>query len=109
MPLDLYGRFLLALLAVLGLLAGFAWLVRRFGLAGRSFAAGGKRRLAVVEMAPIDAKRRLVLIRRDATEHLVLLGTESATVIESGIAAPAGAGAVAGERSFGALVKDAAP
>jgi flagellar protein FliO/FliZ len=106
MSLDLYSRFLLALVAVLGLLAGFAWLARRFGLAGRSFAAGGKRRLAIVEVAPIDAKRRFILIRRDTVEHLVLLGTDSATVIESGIAAPAAA--ASGERPFAALVKDAA-
>ena len=105
MSLDLYSRFLLALVAVLGLLAGFAWLARRFGLAGRSFTAGGKRRLAVVEVAPIDAKRRFILIRRDTVEHLVLLGTDGATVIESGIAAPA---AASGERPFAALVKDAA-
>ena len=91
MSLDLYTRFLLALVAVLALLLGFAWLARRFGFAGRSFAAGGRRRLAVVEMVPIDAKRRLILLRRDQVEHLIVLGTESATLIESGIgAAPPG-------------------
>jgi flagellar protein FliO/FliZ len=89
--LDLYTRFLLALVAVLALLLGFAWLARRFGFAGRSFAAGGRRRLAVVEMVPIDAKRRLILLRRDQVEHLIVLGTDGATLIESGIgAAPLG-------------------
>ena len=87
MSLDLYSRFLLALLAVLALLAGFAFLVRRFGPAGRCLARSG-RRLAVVEVAPIDGKRRLVLIRRDAVEHLVLIGTDSAIVVERGIVAP---------------------
>src|SRR5258707_549085 len=87
--LDLYTRFLLALVAVLALLAAFAWAARRFGFGGRSFAAGGRRRLAIVEMEPIDAKRRLVLLRRDQTEHLIVLGADSAVVIESGIGAPA--------------------
>ena len=91
MSLDLYGRFTLALVAVLVLLAGFAWLARRFGFAGRNFAAAGRRRLAIVEVAPIDNKRRLVLVRRDATEHLVLIGEGSAFLVESGIAAPEGA------------------
>jgi flagellar protein FliO/FliZ len=88
MSLDLYGRLLLALVAVLVLLVGFAWLARRLGLAGRNFAAAGRRRLAIVEVAPIDNKRRLILVRRDATEHLVLLGEGSALLVESGIAAP---------------------
>jgi flagellar protein FliO/FliZ len=92
--LDLYTRFLFALVAVLALLVGFAWLARRFGFAGRSFAPGGRRRLAVVEMVPIDAKRRLVLLRRDQTEHLIVLGADSATLIESGIGAGGFAAAI---------------
>jgi flagellar protein FliO/FliZ len=87
MSVDLYTRFLLALIAVVVLLAAFAFIARRLGLAGR--ATGGKRRLAIIEVTPLDGKRRLVLLRRDDTEHLVLLSGESATVIESGIAAPA--------------------
>ena len=84
MSLDIYTRFVLALVAILVLLGLLAWLGRRFGLAGRP-ASGAKRRLAIVEIAPIDGKRRLVLLRRDHTEHLVLLGPDSAIVVESGI------------------------
>jgi flagellar protein FliO/FliZ len=101
LSLDLYTRFILALVAILALLALFAWLVRRYGV-GRGMMAGGKRRLAIVEVAAIDGKRRLVLLRRDRTEHLVLLGPESATVIERGIAPPTE------DASFAALV-DGAP
>jgi flagellar protein FliO/FliZ len=90
MSLDLYSRFLLALVAVLAMLVCFAWLARRFGFAGKSFTKGGRRRLAIVEMVPIDAKRRLILLRRDQTEHLIVLGADSAVVIETGIAAPNG-------------------
>jgi flagellar protein FliO/FliZ len=86
LSLDLYTRFVVALAAIAALLAVFAWLVRRYGAGGR--APAGKRRLAVVEVAAIDGKRRLVLLRRDDTEHLVLLGPESALLVESGIAAP---------------------
>ena len=71
----------------MALLAAFAWLVRRYGVGGRKI-GGGKRRLAIVEVAPIDGKRRLVLLRRDLTEHLILLGPDGALLVESGIAAP---------------------
>jgi flagellar protein FliO/FliZ len=47
-------------------------------------------RVKVVEVRYLDAKRRLVLIRRDGVEHLLLLGGSSDLVIESGIAAEPG-------------------
>ena len=74
MSFDTYWRFLLALLFVVALIAGCAWVARRFGFAGRFGAPGGKRRLAIVEVLPLDGRRRLVLLRRDDVEHLVLLG-----------------------------------
>ena len=103
MSLDLYTRFIVALAAILALLAAFAWLVRRYGVGGRT-TGGGKRRLAIVEVAPIDAKRRLVLLRRDLTEHLVLLGPDSALLIEGGIAALPPSSSPSAEPSFAALV-----
>lgn len=92
MDFDLILRFLMALLLVLALIGLFAWAARRFGLSGRLAAAGGKsRRLRIVEVTPLDPKTRLVLLRRDDVEHLVLLGATGATVVESGIrAAPGG-------------------
>jgi flagellar protein FliO/FliZ len=83
--LDLYGRFLLALVFVVALIGVLAWLARRFNLGNRAFATGGNRRLAIVETAPLDAKRRLLLVRRDNVEHLVLLGPDRALLIEGGI------------------------
>lgn len=52
------------------------------GLGGR-----GRResRLAVVESAMVDTKRRIVLIRRDDVEHLILIGGPADVVVESGI------------------------
>jgi flagellar protein FliO/FliZ len=88
MSIDTYLRFALALVFVLALIAGAAWLARRFGLGGRLAAAGGRRRLAILEVLPLDAKRRLVLLRRDGAEHLILLGATGDLVVERGIAAP---------------------
>jgi flagellar protein FliO/FliZ len=74
MPLAV--RFFLAFLIVLGLIGATAWAVRRFG-AGRLGGAGthGRQpRLAVVDYASVDSRRRLILVRRDNIEHLVLIG-----------------------------------
>lgn len=91
MDFETYFRFLLALVFVLALIGLIAWLARRFGvLRGAVRPRGTPRRLEVIETAPIDAKRRLVLVRRDRTEHLLLLGVNSELVIESNISVAAG-------------------
>ena len=97
MDIDLYLRFVLALVFVLALIGIAAWLLRRLGLAGRLAASAGKaRRLRVVEVAPLDGKRRLVLMRRDEVEHLLLIGAGADLVIETGIRRAPGAEAEAG-------------
>lgn len=86
MDFSVYFRFLLALVFVLGLIGVLAWAARRFGLArGAVRPRNGIRRIEVIESAVVDAKRRLVLVRRDRTEHLLLLGTTGDLVIERGI------------------------
>ncbi|MDX2145860.1 MAG: flagellar biosynthetic protein FliO [Rhodospirillaceae bacterium] len=88
-PTD-YIRFLLALVIVLGLILALSWALKRFGLGqGQANAMGRKRRLRTIESATLDARHRIVLVRRDAVEHLVLLGPNSTQVIERGIPAPA--------------------
>jgi flagellar protein FliO/FliZ len=90
MELEAYLRFGLALLFVLGLIGLCAWGAKRLGMTPRvSAGAGRAKRLAIVEVAAVDAKRRLVLVRRDDREHLLLLGAAQDVVVESGIATPA--------------------
>ena len=62
---------------------------RRCGLAGRLPASKGRagRRLGVVEYMALDPKTRLVLVRRDDTQHLLLLGAAGPVVVERGIEA----------------------
>ncbi|WP_416897136.1 MAG: FliO/MopB family protein [Minwuia sp.] len=79
-----YLRFLAALAVVVGLIAGAAWAARRFGLAPKVSGAGGGR-LAVVAVQAVDTRRKLVLIRRDDREHLLIISPTAETVIESGI------------------------
>lgn len=81
-----YLTAVVALAFVVGLIALIGWAVRRFGLIpGASAVIRGGRRIKIVEVTPIDVRRKLVLIRRDEAEHLVLLGTQRDLVIETGI------------------------
>jgi flagellar protein FliO/FliZ len=82
MDFDIYLRFALALILVLGLIALLAWLLRRFGMGVK---VGKNRRLGIVEVQMLGPRHRLMLIRRDDIEHLVVVGPGSETVIESGI------------------------
>jgi flagellar protein FliO/FliZ len=82
--LDLL-RYFGALLLVLAMVGGAGLLARRFGVPGVTKAAGIKR-LAVVETLMVGPRQRLLILRRDNVEHLILSGPEGATVIENGIA-----------------------
>ena len=55
---------------------------------GGTFVAGGRNRqvrLSVTDAAAVDNRRRLVLVRRDDVEHLILIGGPSDVVIEQNI------------------------
>jgi flagellar biogenesis protein FliO len=85
---GLPARAIVALILVLALIALTVWLMRRFGDTRGVTASGGRgrqQRLAVLDSASVDARRRLVLIRRDNVEHLILIGGPTDVVIEPGI------------------------
>jgi flagellar biogenesis protein FliO len=79
--------FFFAFVAVLALIGVAAWLVRRF--AGNRLGANTNRgrmpRLAVIDAAAVDTRRRLVLVRRDNIEHLLMIGGPTDIVVESNI------------------------
>ena len=86
MNYESYFRFALALVLVLGLIGLTAWGARRLGLVHPIAPRGGReRRLGIIETTVVDTKRRLILVRRDDVEHLVLLGPGGDTVIENHI------------------------
>jgi flagellar protein FliO/FliZ len=111
--MDLFNllHYVTALILV-AVLAGAAFLIKRYGSNPAAFKEGlpgklsgklsgklGKwtapqRRLVVVETLMVGPKQRLLIIRRDDVEHLVLAGADGATVIEANIppsSAPSGA------------------
>lgn len=65
-----------------------AFIVRQTSRRPGLFAAKSPKRIDIVEQAVVDAKRKLVLVRRDDVEHLVMTGGPTDIVIESGIGAP---------------------
>jgi flagellar protein FliO/FliZ len=87
----IFWTFILAILAVL--CAGAAVFVRAY-LTGTPpsallFRPKGERRLEVVDHASIDSRRKLILIRRDDVEHLLLTGGPVDVVIETAISGAA--------------------
>jgi flagellar protein FliO/FliZ len=84
MGFDTYLRFILVLVFVLGLVLALGWVLKRWGISGHAVMGKG-RRLGVVETTFLGPKHRLVLVRRDTVEHLVLIGPTYASVVESGI------------------------
>jgi hypothetical protein len=82
----LIAQFVITLAVVLLLLLVVVWLVRRYSRAGVSAAGRGRLpRLAIVDAMAVDNRRKLVLVRRDNVEHLILIGGPSDLVVEPGI------------------------
>lgn len=93
-------QFILSFLFVLGLIGLMAMGLKRYGhrlqsgsapmvlskILGQSKLAGESAgRLAIVEVRYLDPRRKLVLVRRDDVEHLLLLADGRESVVESGI------------------------
>ncbi len=88
MELDIL-RLLLSLAVVLGLMGGLAFLIKKLGLAGaQPVQKSGKKDLEVVESLALDARRRAVILRNKDKEHLVILGANGETLIETRDARP---------------------
>ena len=81
------AQYVITLAVVLGLIVLVVWAIRRYG--GGAVAAGRARHACRASRSstpsPIDNKRRLVLVRRDNVEHLVLIGGPSDVVVEPSI------------------------
>ncbi|MCL4766704.1 MAG: flagellar biosynthetic protein FliO [Hyphomicrobiaceae bacterium] len=87
----LFVVFIAALLVVSGLLlrgyftTGSPSGALKDALAGSIFGPRPPKRLEVVDQANVDGRRKLLLIRRDGIEHLVMTGGPVDVVIETGI------------------------
>jgi len=86
-------KILVFVIVVLALLALAFWLLRRFGggRLGGGATRGRQPRLAVIDQATVDGRSRLVLIRRDNVEHLLIIGGPTDVVVEQNIVRAAAA------------------
>jgi hypothetical protein len=88
--MDIFGgmpdavKFVIVFLVILGILVPLLW--RRFnvGPLGAS-AQRSRQRLAVIDTAAVDVRRKLVLVKRDNVEHLLMIGGPTDIVVESNI------------------------
>lgn len=84
--LELPVRLAIAAVVIVVLLGLTVVIVR--ALSGRGRGPGGRSRqarLAVMDSVPVDQKRRLILVRRDDVEHLLLIGGNRDLVVEPSI------------------------
>lgn len=78
---------LVALIA-LGVVMLIVRIVRKVSSGSYQSSGNYRARLAVMDAAEVDAQRRLVLVRRDEVEHLIMIGGPSDIVIEQNIVGP---------------------
>lgn len=85
-----WARALFALIATLALIAGAAYAARRLGMLQPG--GPGPKRMRIAETLMLDPRRRMVIVRVDDREHVLLLGP-TGDVVVGGMAAkdpPAG-------------------
>jgi hypothetical protein len=80
------GIAALLFVVALGVLLVWAFKACFGGTSGGSgFTRARDKRLGVIEAATVDQKRKLLLLRRDDVEHLVMIGGPIDMLIETGI------------------------
>jgi flagellar protein FliO/FliZ len=83
MEIDLVIRAVFALIFVVALIGGTAWAFQKFALGKNFMNNGAPKRMKIVEYLMLDAKRKLVLVKKDKEEILLLLGDSSQQVIST--------------------------
>ena len=74
-----------ALVFVLALMGGLTLLLRKLGLGHPGLAGRSDKRLKLVEVLPLDARRKAVILECDGEQHLVLLGPAGDTVVTNNL------------------------
>ncbi|WP_181702292.1 flagellar biosynthetic protein FliO [Chthonobacter albigriseus] len=79
------ARYVIAFAVVLVLLLALRWILKSVSRGGAMRPRGKQQRLAVMDVTVVDERRRLVLVRRDGVEHLLLVGGPTDIVVEQTI------------------------
>lgn len=88
MEMHDYLKFAAAFVFVLSLMGGLSYILKRFNIGHGSLISPSKKRMKIVEVLPLDGRRKALLIQRDDTQHLVILGASGETVVETNIQPP---------------------
>ena len=83
MELSVYLRFLSALVFTLSLIGLLYWSIKRFNLMKFSNNKVLGNRLSVEETLRIDAKNKLVSVKKDEEEYLILIGQDGNLLIDA--------------------------
>jgi flagellar protein FliO/FliZ len=75
----------MALGVVLVLIVLCVWALKFVFRASGNVGRGRARRLSVVEHLPLDARRQILIVRRDNVEHVILTGGPQDIVLESNV------------------------
>ncbi len=84
-------QIVFALAFVVGLMWCIGYAIRRYGdRLGLpvTLPAGKSRRLQLLEVLPLDTRNKLVLVRQDTSEHLILVGPSEAEIVKKDLPAP---------------------
>ncbi len=76
-------RFAFASATVIALMAALAWGLKALALRGLLRPSRPDERIRILSSVGLDARRRLVLVKCDQTEHLILLGPSGDVVVSS--------------------------
>ncbi|MTI11242.1 flagellar biosynthetic protein FliO [Curvivirga aplysinae] len=79
-------RMIVALIFVLSLILLALFLARKYGKGwGFQHTPLTKRRLQIIESLPVGPKQRMMIVRRDDVEHVLVIGQETAVLVEKDI------------------------
>ena len=78
-------KFSLALIFVVAVMYLLPFALKRMGVIDKSLINNTSGRLKILEHLPLDSRRRLILVQRDDCAHLLLLGHNGETLVESNI------------------------
>ena len=82
MELAEFSRIIMSFAAIIAMIGVSALVANKAGLANGGLTLNKDKRLAVVETAPIDARRRAAILKCDDREYLIMLGASGEVVVD---------------------------
>ncbi len=78
-----FARVILSFGGVVALIFLIAWIAKRLNIEKRLASFKKDARMQVLESCHIDARHKLVLVKRDNQRHVLLIGQGHSTIVES--------------------------